>query len=159
MGFLLSSRFFPFVRRLFAVMVCALLLSQTITASSQTPRRAVPAASTPQPLQGFNLNFGFCKEIALTAVAVGAVVGVGLYLLLRKGPGITGCTVENAGGRQIRDEADQRTYTLSGRTAPLRSDERVRVFGKKQKRSSTDSNFVVKKSSKPIGACTVAPIH
>ena len=101
----------------------------------------------------FNLGFNFGKEIAWTAVGVGAVIGVGLYLLLRKGPGITGCVATKTDGLQMTDEADRRLYTLSGKTVLLKSGERVRVYGKKRKGSGAARLFIVKRRPKAMGAC------
>jgi hypothetical protein len=104
----------------------------------------------------FNLGFNFGKEIAWTAVGIGAVIGVGLYLLLRKGPGITGCVATATDGLQMTDEGDHRLYTLSGKTVLLKPQQRVRVYGKKRKGSGAARLFIVKSRPKAMGACVAS---
>ncbi len=132
----------------------ALLLVCVLSSALARDAGAVPHPSATNSSSTFNLNFHFGKDIAIGAVVIGAVAGVGIYLLVRKGPGITGCVVEDAHGLQMRDESDQRTYELTGKLAMVKSGERMRVYG--SKRGKTNPQFVVRKSPKIFGPCAVS---
>jgi hypothetical protein len=86
-----------------------------------------------------------------------AVTGYLIYHYSHRGRSLRGCAVASAGGLQIVNEGDQRSYDLTGETAMIKTGDRVRVSGKKVKGDPNHRQFVVTKLSKDYGACRVAP--
>ncbi len=131
-----------------------LLLSLAITKPVLAEHKPEPMATTSG---GFTTSgcFGACgygKYVALAAVGVGVVAGLGIYFLVRKGPSITGCVDADASGLSLKDEGSQRVYTLIGETGNIKPRERVQVYGKKEK-SKTDPHFLIKHLPKALGPC------
>ncbi len=127
--------------------------------------KPVFADHKPQPMAtssgGFTTSgcFGACgdgKYVALAAVGVGAVAGLSIYFLVRKGPSLTGCVDADAAGLELKDEGSQRVYTLIGETGNIKPGERVQVYGKKEK-SKTDPHFLIKHLPKALGPCKATP--
>ncbi len=94
--------------------------------------------------------------IFVAVAAVGAAIGVGIYFAVRQPPSITGCARSTPNGVSLLNEGDQKTYMLMGDTALLKTDERVKIKGKKKKDSSGKPTFLVDKISKDYGACKLA---
>ncbi len=142
------------VRRAGVVLLPALMLLITGPTLEAAAARHPAASTTPSQIY---LNFHFGKDIAIASVIIGAVAGVGVYLIVRKGPGITGCAVEGSRGLEMSDEADHRTYRLTGKLALVKAGQRMRVYGRKK--GKTDPEFLVRKSPKIYGPCTdVTPV-
>jgi hypothetical protein len=95
--------------------------------------------------------------IALGVAAIGAAIGIGVYLAVRPhSRGITGCASSGLNGLQLVSEGDQQIYALVGDTAGITSGERVRVSGKREKKSDGASRqFLVEKLNKTYGSCAV----
>jgi hypothetical protein len=69
---------------------------------------------------------------------------------------LAGCAVSGAHGLELRNQGDQRTYTLAGNVVDIKPGRRVRISGKKGKLPSGDPPrpYVVEKLQKDYGACT-----
>jgi hypothetical protein len=93
----------------------------------------------------------------VAVLAVGAAIGVGIYFAVRQPPSITGCARSTPTGIALVNEGDQKTYMLVGDTALLKTDERVKIKGKKKKDASGKPTFIVDKISKDFGACKLTP--
>jgi hypothetical protein len=63
--------------------------------------------------------------------------------------------VSAAGGLSVTDEADKRTYMLSGNTAAITVGDRVKLQGKKIKSKSPDKTltWVTTNLAKDFGVC------
>lgn len=92
--------------------------------------------------------------------AAGAVIGVGMYYLLRNSS-ITGCTVSIQNDIELRDEGDQQTYTLLGDTTNIKAGEHIRLKGNKRgKDGPAGRKFLVGKLVKNYGPCQISsPAH
>lgn len=95
--------------------------------------------------------------IFVVVAAVGAAIGVGIYFAIRQPPSITGCARSTPNGVALLNEGDQKTYMLMGDTALLKTDERVKIKGKKKKDASGKPTFLVDKISKDYGTCKLIP--
>lgn len=142
-----------FRRRTGIQILCLALLTASVPAGAMHKGQPVASPMASGGCIGAPCNIG--TDVVVVAVAVGAVIGVGAYFLLRKGPSITGCAVAGAGGLRLRDETDQREYTLSGNTSGVVAGDRVRAYGKK--RGKDNPEFIVKKSPRDFGACKALP--
>ncbi len=98
-------------------------------------------------------------QVVLIFVAVGAIgaaLGVGIYYAVRRSPSLTGCTASGSGGGlTLHNEGDQQTFSLTGDTATIKSGDRIRVQGRKNKDSSGNHTFRVDKLSRDFGPCKV----
>jgi hypothetical protein len=91
--------------------------------------------------------------IIVGVVAGAAVIGIVAYKV-HKGPSITGCAVSNQSDLKLENEADHQTFVLAGDTANIKTGNRVRISGKKQKKDDSGNQvFVVKNLSKDYGSC------
>jgi hypothetical protein len=119
--------------------LCICLLPLNIKANAQTLQAAA-------------------DEVVIGIVATGAVLVVGAILVIHHyhSASIQGCAISGPNGIALRNENDQQLYELAGETAGVKSGDRVRVTGKKQKAASGDPVFLVQKLSKNYGACEVA---
>jgi hypothetical protein len=91
-------------------------------------------------------------EAVGVVIGVGAVIGVGIYFAVHANHSVTGCTVAAASGLQLQQ--DQQTWSLLGSIAAIKPGERVRVSGKKQKKSAgAPRPFLVEKIAKDYGPC------
>jgi hypothetical protein len=131
-------------RRIWAIIAaCALLLT-----------------ATPRPANASNSIVP--KSVAVVAVvaiaAVGAAIGVGVYYAVRHSRSLTGCSVSSADGPQLRTQNDNQTYGLVGEVSGIKPGERIRVSGRKQKKSAgAPQHFLVEKLTKDYGPCPVSP--
>jgi len=127
--------------------VCALLVTTTVQ----------PAlASRPHPLNTIPTK-SQATWIVVAVVAIAAGVGVGVYFAVRP-HGLTGCASSGPNGLQLANESDQQTYALGGGTTDVKAGDRVRVSGKKEKRSAAGFRpFEVSKLVKDYGACPATP--
>ena len=123
--------------RLIILLLCLSLLAVTVPAQAQ-----------------YAPTGGQAIGIVVVIVAVGAAIGVGAYLLIRKTPSITGCAVASPNGLSLQNEGDQQTYMLIGDVANIKADTRVRVSGKKKKKDASGKrDFLVEKLAKDYGSC------
>lgn len=90
--------------------------------------------------------------VASIALTLGVAVVVTHYSRKRA---LTGCVVSAAGGLSVTDEADKRTYMLSGNTAAITVGDRVKLQGKKIKSKSPDKTltWVTTNLAKDFGVC------
>jgi hypothetical protein len=95
---------------------------------------------------------GKTTGVIIAIVAVGALIGVGVYYAVHHGHSLKGCVSPAAGGMQLLNEGDQRTYTLAGDVNGITAGNRVRVSGKK-KAGENRQLFVVAKPAKDFGPC------
>jgi len=122
--------------------ICALLIASTKAAETQTPIGGVTK--------------GDATWIAIAVAAIGAGIGIGVYAAVHHGHSLNGCAVSNSDGLLLQNKGDGQTYALVGETAAIKPGDRVRVSGKKEKKSSGDAQrFVVEKLTKDYGACKV----
>jgi hypothetical protein len=96
--------------------------------------------------------------IGVGVAAIGAGIGVGIYYAVHHGHSLTGCAVSTANGYELQSQGDQMTYALVGEVAGIKSGDRVRVSGKKEKKSvGANKQFIVEKLSKDFGSCRAQP--
>jgi hypothetical protein len=94
--------------------------------------------------------------IGVAVAAIGAGIGIGIYAAVHHGHSLNGCAVSSSDGLLLQNRGDGQTYALVGETAAIKPGDRVRVSGKKEKKSSGDAQrFVVEKLTKDYGACKV----
>lgn len=98
-------------------------------------------------------------DVAWIGVAIGAIgagIGIGIYVAIRHNHSLTGCAVSGANGLQIQSQGDQQSFALIGEVAGIKSGDRVRVTGKKVKSNAgAPRQFLVEKLGKDYGACKV----
>jgi len=68
---------------------------------------------------------------------------------------ITGCVTSGANGMTLTDERDKQIYLLHGSTTDIKTGDRIKLQGKKEKPKGTDTALVWKatKVTKDFGAC------
>lgn len=124
--------------------ICALLVATTATAKAQS--------ST--PIGGVTKSDAVWIGVAVAAI--GAGVGIGVYYAVHHGHTLNGCAVSGSDGLQLQNRGDGQTYALAGEVAAIKPGDRVRVSGKKAKKSSGAApQFTVDKVTKDYGACKV----
>ena len=124
--------------------VCALLLATTATAQ--------PQSGTIGGVTG-----GDAVAIGFAIAAIGAGIGIGAYFAFHHGNSLTGCTVSGCDGSlQLRTKGEPQTFDLIGDVSAIKPGERVRVAGKRQKKSSGAApQFLVEGLKKDYGGCRV----
>jgi len=129
-------------RRILAmVAACALLLAATATAQ--------PQSGTIGGVTG-----GDAVAIGVAIAVIGAGIGFGVFYAVHHGHSLDGCAVSGANGLELQNRGDQQTYALIGDTAGIKPGERVRISGKKEKKSGgAHPQFLVEKLNKDFGAC------
>ncbi|MGA3081468.1 MAG: hypothetical protein ABSD44_08815 [Terracidiphilus sp.] len=129
-----------------AAIVCALALTLT----------APPKAQATTPIGGVTKSDA--AWIAVAVAAIGAGIGIGIYYAIHHGHSLSGCAVGGANGLELQNQSDQQTYTLVGAVAGIKPGERVRVSGKKVKRTAGPAQqFLVEQLSKDYGVCSATP--
>lgn len=131
------------------VLICALFVAtSTEPAIADRPR---PANSIPTQSDVVWIGVG--------VAAIGAAVAFGIYFAVRPhGQRITGCAGSGPNGLQLVSESDQQTYVLAGDLAGIQPGERIRVSGKKEKKTAGGPRpFLVEKTAKILGSCRVQP--
>ena len=125
------------VRRLMILLLCAFLLGMPGQSRADSIHNAVVAA--------------------VVGIVVGtAAITVGVVLLVKHKPSITGCAVSAPNGFSLKNEGDGRTYALRGDLASLAEGRRVRVTGSKHDEGSLHE-FDVKHVTRNYGPCPVTP--
>jgi hypothetical protein len=123
----------------------AVLLPSTVPSSAQ-------ASSGPLFSGGIGPSTGQGVGAIVGIAGVGAAIGIGVYYAVHHGRSLTGCAASAAGEVQLHNDADHQTYVLIGETTALKSGNRLRVSGKKNKNNSAAScSFLVEKVSKDYG--------
>jgi hypothetical protein len=121
------------------VAVCAFFVSTTDSAKAQI------GVTTTQ-----------ADWIKVGAVAIGAGIGIGVFYAVRHGHSINGCALSGPNGLELQNRGDQQTYALIGEVAGIKPGDRVRVSGKKEKKSpGGPQEFLVEKLSRDYGSCRV----
>jgi hypothetical protein len=87
----------------------------------------------------------------IVVVAV-AIVVVTVILVKHRPQRVTGCIVSNANRMSVRDERDQRSYTLSGGDAGVKVGSRMTLVGKR-KHAGHAFLFEVHRVANDFGAC------
>lgn len=96
--------------------------------------------------------------IGVAIGAIGAGIGVGIYYAVHHDHSLTGCAVSVAGGLRLQNKGDQQTYSLVGAVNGIKPGERIRVSGKKVKKTTGPSpEFLVEQLSKDYGPCPANP--
>ena len=122
------------------VLILILCASVTATVSAQVPNNWG--------------NIGPSKGAIAGGIAGGAaVIGLVLYLALRKAPSITGCVHSVDGEVSLTDEKDHRPYALTGESSDLKAGRRVRLRGKKIQGNDGRVTFRAKKVDHDYGSC------
>ena len=100
---------------------------------------------------------GKLAGIAGGLAAIGAGIGIGVYVAVHHNHRLTGCAITGTGGLQLRSAGDSQTYALVGEVSAIKFGERVRLSGKKSKKSGDDAprEFLVERLDKDFGACEV----
>ncbi len=89
------------------------------------------------------------------AIGAGAAAGVGLaYYMLHNRKSVVGCVEESAGGTQLLNEKDKKTYAIDPGDLSLKVGDWVKLSGKKMKSDSGQPTFVAKKLVKDYGSCS-----
>ena len=129
-------------RKILAVVAaCALLLAATATAQ--------PQSGTIGGVTG-----GDAVAIGVAIAVIGAGIGFGVFYAVHHGHSLDGCAVSGANGLELQNRGDQQTYALVGDTAGIKPGERVRISGKKEKKSrGAHPQFLVEKLNKDFGGC------
>ena len=91
---------------------------------------------------------GKSAGVIIALVAVGALIGVGIYVAVHHGHSIKGCASSGAGGLQLLTEGNQQTYMLAGNLDGIQPGTRVALSGKKK-----NAGFLVTRLSRNYGAC------
>jgi hypothetical protein len=129
--------------RVFAIVaVCALLVTEADTAKAQ-----------------IGVTKSQADWIVVGIAAIGAGIGLGIYFAVRPhGHSLTGCAGSGPAGPELASESDQQTYALTGEVAGIKPGERIRVSGKKGRKSAgARAQFLVEKLNRDFGPCKAQP--
>lgn len=94
--------------------------------------------------------------IGVGIAAIGAAIGVVVFYAIHHSQSLTGCTVAGTSGLALENKDDQQIYSLVGDVGAIRPGERVRVTGKRVKKSAPPQ-FLVEHVKNDFGACTTRP--
>src|SRR6202034_2231950 len=100
---------------------------------------------------------GKTAGVIIALVGVGVLIGVGVYFAVHHGHSLKGCASSGPGGMQLLNESDQQSYALAGDVNRIKTGNRVRVSGNKQKPTGGGRKFVATKLSKDYGPCKIQP--
>ncbi len=96
--------------------------------------------------------------VIAAVVAVGVLIGVGVYFAVHHGHSLSGCAATGPGGGiELLNEGDHQAYLLTGDASGIQSGHRVHVSGNKGRDAASGRTFAVSKLSKDYGACTARP--
>jgi len=130
----------------------ALALVCALSVTTIAPRNA--QATT--PIGG--VTGGDAVAIGFAIAAISAGIGFGIYFAFHHGHSLTGCAVSGANGLQLKNKGDQITYSLVGAVGTIKPGDRIRVSGKRVKKSAGPApQFLVDNVSKDYGACPARP--
>ncbi|MGB6134708.1 MAG: hypothetical protein WCC14_15235 [Acidobacteriaceae bacterium] len=126
--------------------LCALLVAATVPATGQSGT----------PIGGVTKSDAVWIVVGIAAV--GAGVGIGVFYALHHGHSLNGCAMSGTNGLELQNRGDRQTYALIGEVAGIKPGDRVRVAGKKEKKSVADGqSFVVEKLIRDYGPCKAQP--
>lgn len=93
--------------------------------------------------------------VIVAIVAVTAAITVGVVYAVKHKPSVTGCAVAGPSGLTLQNEADNRSLVLTGNTAGIKTGDRVKVDGKREKQAkgATTRGFLVADLKRDYGAC------
>jgi hypothetical protein len=100
---------------------------------------------------------GKTAGVIIALVGVGVLIGVGVYFAVHHGHSLKGCASSGPGGMQLLNESDRQSYALAGDVDRIKTGNRVRVSGNKQKPIGGSRQFVATKLSKDYGPCKIQP--
>jgi hypothetical protein len=104
----------------------------------------------------FTNDTGKLVGITVGLAAIGAGIGIGMYVAVHHNHRLVGCAVGGSSGLQLRSSGDPQLYALVGEVSAIKQGDRVRVSGKKSKWSGDGpQQFLVEKLEKDYGACEV----
>jgi hypothetical protein len=133
-------------RILATVIACAMAVTATTPASAQSGT----------PIGGVTKSDAAWIVVAIAAI--GAGIGIGIYYAVHHNHSLTGCAVSGANGLELQNKGDQQTYTLVGAVTAIKPGERIRVSGKRVKKTAGPTQqFLVEQLSKDYGACPANP--
>jgi hypothetical protein len=89
------------------------------------------------------------------AAAAIVVITVVVIYAVRRAPTVIGCAVSGPNGLTLENDSDHQSFVLNGETAGIKTGDRVKVQGKKQKANGTARGFTVLKLKHDYGACRV----
>lgn len=99
---------------------------------------------------------GKAAGVIVGLVAVGVVIGFGIYYVVHKRHTLKGCVSGSGSGMELRSEGDGRVYMLDGDVSAVHGGERVRVNGRRKSLGPGGAGFEVSQLEKDYGACQVA---
>jgi len=92
--------------------------------------------------------------IGVAIGAIGAGIVIGIYYAVHHSQSMTGCAVSAAGGLELQNKGDQQSYLLVGAVSAIKPGERIRVSGKRVKKTAgPTTQFVVEHLAKDYGPC------
>lgn len=126
--------------------VCALALTASQSATAQFTG----------PIGGVTKS-----DVVWIGVAIGAIgagIGIGIYYAIHHNHHLTGCAISGTNGLELQNKGDQETYALVGAVTGIKPGERIRVSGKRVKKSAGPTpQFLVEQLSKDFGPCPTKP--
>ena len=95
--------------------------------------------------------------VIIAVVAIGALIGFGIYYAVHHGHSLKGCTAASSSGLELVEDGDKKHYMLMGDVQGIKPGDRLHVQGNKGKKAGAqDKTFTVTKVAKNYGACTVS---
>jgi hypothetical protein len=126
------------------VIVCALALTATVPATAQSGTIGISKSDV--------------VWIGVAIGAIGAGIGIGIYYAVHHSHSLTGCAVSGANGLELKNKGDQQTYALVGAVNAIKPGERIRVSGKRVKKTPGPTpQFLVEQLAKDLGPCPAIP--
>ena len=93
----------------------------------------------------------------VAVVAVGAIIGFGIYYVVHHGHNLKGCTASSPSGLELVEDGDKKRYMLMGDVQGIKPGDRIHVHGSKGKKAGAQERaFTVTKVARDYGACTVS---
>ena len=111
-----------------------------------------PPCEAPSPTHGSGDALGIAIGIA-AAGAIGAGTAVAVY---HRHHFLKGCVSTGPDGLQLTKDNDKKVFSLDGDTTDVKSGEKVKLHGTKQKKhkgSPGNQQFLVDKVTKDLGPC------
>jgi hypothetical protein len=110
---------------------------------------AIPSTAKADSLTNAAIGVG----VAIGAVGIG--IGFGLYYAIHASNNLSGCAVGAPDGLELRQKDNPQVWRLLGDTGAIKPGERIRVVGKRKKKSTgATRNFIVEKLAKDYGPCS-----
>jgi hypothetical protein len=133
--------------------ILATVLVCSLPATAASPASAESGA----PIGG--VTSADAAWIVAAIVVIGAAIGIGIYYGINHNRSLTGCAVSGTGGFELQNKGDRKTYALVGAVNAIKTGERIRVSGKRVKKTGGPiPQFLVEKVSKDFGPCPANPV-